>query len=104
MVKLNGFHQTLERSEWSADVQELNAAVVQQLIALVGLQGTHGHTVQLFAWRFKKKKKHIKKARSKTHRHNELSKINFWMSSLSMKQITFFSLEFYQGRTKNKNK
>lgn len=50
MVKLNSFHQTLERSEGSADVQELNTAVVQQLIALVGLQGTHGHTGQLFAW------------------------------------------------------
>lgn len=57
MVKLNGFHQTLEPSERSADVQELNAAVVQQLIALVGLQGTHGDTGQLLAWIFKKIKR-----------------------------------------------
>lgn len=55
VVKLNGFHQTLERSEGSSDVQELNAAVVQQLIALVGLQGAHGHTGQLFTWISKKK-------------------------------------------------
>lgn len=44
VVKLDGFHQTLEGSKRSADVQELNTAVVQQLIALVCLQGTHGHT------------------------------------------------------------
>lgn len=56
MINLHGLHQTLERRQRPTDVQQLDAAVVQQLVALVGQQGTHGDPCELLSWRRRRRR------------------------------------------------
>lgn len=47
VVHLHGLHQALEGGQRAAQVQQLNATVVEQLVPLVGQQGTHGDAREL---------------------------------------------------------
>lgn len=47
MVHLHSLHQALEGGQRAAQVQQLNATVVEQLVALVGQEGTHGDAREL---------------------------------------------------------
>ena len=50
MIDLHGLHETLEGSQGPSDVQQLDATVVQQLVALVSQQRTHGDACKLLGW------------------------------------------------------
>lgn len=49
VIHLHRLHQTLERCQRPPDVQQLNPAVVQQLVALGRQQRTHGDARELFS-------------------------------------------------------